>query len=166
MINLGNLGGAKNHQPVAINTLGQITGGSDLPGDLAQHAFLWQKGVMKDLGTLPGDMYSFGTSINNLGQIVGYSCDVNFNCRAVLWENGSIVDLNTLIPSDSNLVLNYAATIDDLGIIAGYAVDPNTVPIPHSCCFPTSGGSRRSTAGRQLPRLLRLTTCAPWCSKG
>ena len=140
MINLGNLGGAKNHQPVAINTLGQITGGSDLPGDKAQHAFLWQKGAMKDLGTLPGDTYSFGNSINNLGQIVGYSCDANFNCRAVLWQNGSIVDLNTLIPADSNLVLNYAATIDDLGIIAGYAVDPNTSTDPAFVLYPNFGG--------------------------
>ena len=140
VIDLGNLGGAKNHQPVAINNLGQITGGSGLPGDLAQHAFLWQKGVMTDLGTLPGDMYSLGSSINNLGQIVGYSCDVNFNCRAVLWENGSIVDLNTLIPADSNLVLNYAATIDDLGIIAGYAVDPNTGTDPAFVLYPNFGG--------------------------
>jgi probable HAF family extracellular repeat protein len=140
VINLGNLGGAKNHQPVAINTPGQITGGSDLPGDKAQHAFLWQKGAMTDLGTLPGDTYSFGNSINNLGQIVGYSCDVNFNCRAVLWQNGSIVDLNTLIPADSNLVLNYAATIDDLGIIAGYAVDPNTSTDPAFVLYPNFGG--------------------------
>jgi probable HAF family extracellular repeat protein len=140
VINLGNLGGAKNHQPAAINTLGQITGGSGLPGDQAQHAFLWQNGVMTDLGTLPGDMYSFGNSINNLGQIVGYSCDVNFNCRAVLWQDGSIVDLNTLIPADSTLVLNYAATIDDLGIIAGYAVDPNTYTDPAFVLYPNFGG--------------------------
>jgi probable HAF family extracellular repeat protein len=153
VIDLGNLGGAKNHQPVAINTLGQITGGSGLPGDLAQHAFLWQKGVMTDLGTLPGDMYSFGSSINNLGQVVGYSCDVNFNCRAVLWENGSIVDLNTLIPADSNLVLNYAATIDDLGIIAGYAVDPNTGTDPAFVLYPNFGGFRQAPRRESTPRV-------------
>jgi probable HAF family extracellular repeat protein len=153
VIDLGNLGGAKNHQPVAINTLGQITGGSDLPGDQAQHAFLWQKGVMTDLGTLPGDTYSFGNSINNLGQVVGYSCDVNFNCRAVLWQNGSIVDLNTLIPSDSNLVLNYAATIDDLGIIAGYAVDPNTSTDPAFVLYPNFGGFLQAPRKESTPRV-------------
>jgi probable HAF family extracellular repeat protein len=153
VIDLGNLGGAKNHQPVAINTLGQITGGSDLPGDQAQHAFLWQKGVMTDLGTLPGDTYSFGNSINNLGQVVGYSCDVNFNCRAVLWQNGSIVDLNTLIPSDSNLVLNYAATIDDLGIIAGYAVDPNTSTDPAFVLYPNFGGFLQAPRRESTPRV-------------
>ena len=34
-----------------------------------------QKGMMEDLGTLPGDSSSYGSSINNLGQVVGDSCD-------------------------------------------------------------------------------------------
>jgi probable HAF family extracellular repeat protein len=153
VIDLGNLGGAKNHQPVAINTLGQITGGSDLAGDQVQHAFLWQKGVMQDLGTLPGDSYSFGNSINNLGQIVGYSCDVDFNCRAVLWENGNMVDLNTL-SSDSTLALNVAATIDDLGIIAGYAVDPNTKTDPAFVLIPNLSGFARAPRTEAVPRVV------------
>ena len=140
VIDLGNLGGAMNHQPVAINNQGQITGGSDLSGDKVQHAFLWQKGVMQDLGTLPGDTFSFGNSINNLGQVVGNSCDASFNCRAFIWQNGNMTDLNTLIPSDSTLVLNVAATIDDLGIIAGYAVDPNTNTVPAFVLIPDLGG--------------------------
>jgi probable HAF family extracellular repeat protein len=151
--NLGNLGGAMNHQPVAINNLGQITGGSDLAGDKIQHAFLWQKGVMQDLGTLPGDTFSFGNSINNLGQVVGNSCDVNFNCRAFFWENGKMTDLNTLIPSDSTLVLNFAATIDDLGIIAGYAVDPNTNTDPAFVLIPNFGRFARAPRGEATPRV-------------
>jgi len=151
--NLGNLGGAKNHQPVAINNLGQITGGSDLAGDTVQHAFLWQKGVMQDLGTLPGDTYSFGNSINNLGQVAGYSCDVNFNCRAFLWQNGSMTDLNTLLSSNSTLVLNFAADIDDLGIIAGYAVDPNTNTDPAFVLIPNLGGFVRAPRTEAVPRV-------------
>ena len=140
VIKLGSLGGAKNQQPAAINNHDQITGGSDLSGDQVQHAFLWQKGVMQDLGTLPGDTFSFGNSINNLGQVVGNSCDASFNCRAFFWQNGNMTDLNTLIPADSTLVLNYAATIDDLGIIAGYAVDPNTNAAPAFVLIPDLGG--------------------------
>ena len=86
-INLGNLGGSLNTNPFAINDLTQVTGTSDVAGDLTSHAFLWQNGVMQDLGTLPGDYYSIGYSINSLGQIVGQSCDVNHNCRAFLWSN-------------------------------------------------------------------------------
>ena len=37
------------------------------------HAFLWQNGVMTDLGVLPGDEDSGASAINSLGQIVGSS---------------------------------------------------------------------------------------------
>jgi probable HAF family extracellular repeat protein len=151
--NLGSLGGANYNQPSSINDLGQITGGSDLSGDLIQHAFLWQKGVMTDLGTLPGDSFSFGTSINNLSQIVGYSCDINYNCRAFLWQNGSMVDLNTLHPSGSPLFLNYAATINDIGVIAGYAFDQTTNTSPAFVSIPRLGGFVQSPRTEAVPRV-------------
>jgi probable HAF family extracellular repeat protein len=150
---LGNLGGANSNQPAAINNLGQITGGSDLPGDQVQHAFLWQKGVMKDLGTLPGDSFSFGSSINDLGQIVGYSCDLNSNCRAVLWQNGNMVDLNTLNPAGSSLSLNYATAINDLGVIAGYAFDQTNNTSPAFVSIPRLGGSAQSPRTEAVPRV-------------
>ena len=151
--NLGNLGGAKFNQPSAINNLGQITGGSDLAGDQVQHAFLWQKGVMTDLGTLPGDSFSFGTSINDLGQIVGVSCDTNSNCRAFLWKNGSMVDLNTLTPSGSSLFLNYAGTINDIGVIAGYGFDQTTNTSPGFVAIPSFGGFARVPRTEAVPRV-------------
>jgi probable HAF family extracellular repeat protein len=150
---LGNLGGASYNQPAAINDLGQITGGSDLSGDLIQHAFLWQNGVMSDLGTLPGDTFSFGTSINNLSQIVGYSCDLNYNCRAFLWQNGGMVDLNTLVPSSASLVLNAAQTINDLGVIAGYAFDQTTNTSPAFVSIPEVGGFARAPRTEAVPRV-------------
>ncbi len=52
-----------------------MAGLSDLPGDTTYHAFLWQWGVMTDLGTLAGDVASSGDGINNKGQVVGGSCD-------------------------------------------------------------------------------------------
>jgi probable HAF family extracellular repeat protein len=52
---------------------------------------------------LPGDLLSIANDINSKGQVVGNSCDVNFNCRAFLWENGVMTDLNALIPPDSPL---------------------------------------------------------------
>jgi probable HAF family extracellular repeat protein len=119
-----------NTNPFAINDLTQVTGTSDVAGDLTSHAFLWQNGVMRDLGTLPGDYYSVGYSINNLGQIVGQSCDVNGNCRGFLWSKGTMTDLNTLVSANQPLYLHLAATIDDLGVITGYAIDKanNTQP--------------------------------------
>ena len=103
---------------------------------------------MKDLGTLPGDSFSFGNSINNLGQIVGYSCDANYNCRAFLWQNGSMVDLNTLIPAGSSLFLNYAATIDDLRDHRRVRVDQTTEHRPRLRIHSQVGRVRASSAHR------------------
>ncbi len=44
-----------NNVAFGINNLGQVAGLSGVPGDATAHAFLWQDGMMTDLGTLPGD---------------------------------------------------------------------------------------------------------------
>ena len=77
---------------------------------------------MRDLGTLPGDVHSNAESINNLGEIVGRSSDADFNGRAVVWRNGVITDLNTLIPADSPLYLLNAGSNNDWGQIVGSAL--------------------------------------------
>jgi probable HAF family extracellular repeat protein len=164
-INLGNLGGVLFTNPFAINDRSQVTGIGDLAGDLTSHAFLWQNGVMTDLGTLPGDYYSVGYSINNSGQVVGQSCDANFNCRAFLWQNGKMTDLNTLIPSPSPLYLYLAATIDDYGVIVGYASDQTTNTSPAFAVIPqsafgnldaaSSAEHREAVAKVALPEALR-----------
>src|SRR5215469_18920794 len=103
-----------------INNQGQVVGLSGLPGDTTVHAFLWQKGIMTDLGTLPGDVASEGDAINSKGQVVGGSADMDGNARAFLWQNGVMTDLNTLIPADSPLFLIEATgTINSRGQIAG-----------------------------------------------
>jgi probable HAF family extracellular repeat protein len=125
IVKLGNLGGTFSF-PIGINNWGQVVGESNLPGDTITHAFLWQKHTgMIDLGTLgPDDVSSYGEGINDLGQIVGASCDSNGNCRAFLWQDGVMTDLNTLIPPDSTLYLSEASgTINNRGQIAGYGYD-------------------------------------------
>jgi probable HAF family extracellular repeat protein len=158
-VNLGNLGGAANTNPFAINDLTQVTGTSDLAGDLTSHAFLWQNGVMQDLGTLPGDYYSVGYAINNSSQIVGQSCDANFNCRAFLWQKGTMTDLNALIPKNSALYLYLAATIDDLGEVAGYAVDKTANNSPAFVAVPgfSFGSQEASIAAPRVEAVPRVS---------
>ena len=52
--------------------------------------------------------------INSKGQIVGqsFSCDTG-TARAVLWEEGAIIDLNTLVPANTSLSLADAFNINE-----------------------------------------------------
>ncbi len=90
---LGSLGGGFS-QAGAMNESGQVVGYSDLP-DNSGHAFLYSGGAMQDLTpTLPSCSQSYAWGVNNLGQAVG-----DVNNRAVLFQNGTIVDLNAFAPT-------------------------------------------------------------------
>jgi probable HAF family extracellular repeat protein len=100
-----------------------------LPGDNAHHAFLWQNGVMTDLGTIHNLPVSLANGTNNKGQVVGFSQDLNGDTSSTvawIWQNGTITDLNTLIAGSSPLFLIEALGINERGQIAGPAVNPIT----------------------------------------
>jgi len=111
-----------------MNDAGAIVGTADLPGESgsqSHHAFLWRNGVMTDLGTLGATSHAEG--INSAGQIVGRSKPTPDSPvqHAFLWENGGpMVDLNTLIPANSSLLLEEGGNINDRGEIAGRGVPP------------------------------------------
>jgi probable HAF family extracellular repeat protein len=77
--------------------------------------------VLTDLGTLGGN-YSSPFAINNLGQIVGDSLTADGSTLAFLWQNGVMVDLNTLLSPDSGWVLNNARFINDAGRVVGLGI--------------------------------------------
>jgi probable HAF family extracellular repeat protein len=81
---------------------------------------------------LDGDCASRALAINSRGQVVGNS----FSCTdpngpfhlAFLWESGSIIDLNALIPAGSPLQLVATNDINARGGIAGEGVPPGVDP--------------------------------------
>jgi probable HAF family extracellular repeat protein len=110
--------------PFGINDSGEAVGFATLPGDAVGHAVLWKHvGDMVDLGGLGTDQCSFATSINAATQVVGTSGDCVSTSRVFLWEDGSIFDLNALIPPGSPLSLQFTETINNRGEIAGTGVD-------------------------------------------
>lgn len=128
-IELGTLGG---NESVAygLNDLRQVVGWSTIPsctsadGTACRRAYLWQNGVMTDLGILPGDEESFARAINNNGLIVGTSeANIFFGSgtfHAVEWNGGVI---NALLDPGSGSS-SIAHDVNELGQIAGFSQDP------------------------------------------
>ncbi len=128
---LGNLGGEAWNTPMAVNHQGEVVGFANLPGgdpgDFNAHAFLWtEEDGMQDLGTLlPDDSFSQALGINDRDQVVGLSCGGS-GCRAFLWENGVMIDLNTLVAPGYEGHLVFANDVNARGEITGQTIDPET----------------------------------------
>ena len=147
---LGTLGGT-NTTAQWLNSAGHASGKSDVtaictacaPDNQKQlhHPFLWREGVMTDLGLLYADTAGVAYSVNANDQAVGVTvpCTIvnsNDSCdgpvyHSFLWENGSMVELQTLVLPGSGITLSCAGcgagayNINDHGEIAGQGVLSN-----------------------------------------
>jgi probable HAF family extracellular repeat protein len=124
----GSLGGLQSGA-FAVNDTGQAVGFANLTGDTLYHAALWKRaGIITDLGAVGSDQCTYARSINTKGQVIGNSrpdCANDSGIRPFLWDDGSIFDLNTLIPPGSPLVLQFAQNINDRGEIVAFGVGAN-----------------------------------------
>ena len=128
---LGNLGAEFWNTPTAINQRGDVVGFAGTPGDPdgnILHAFIWTKGAgIRPLGALPGHVHSEAYGINERRQVVGVSCDADFaDCRAFVWDNGVMTDLNDVKQPGYTARLEQGKDINDVGEITGRALDPVT----------------------------------------
>jgi len=131
IVDLGNLGAPWWNTPTAINDRGDVVGFAGDPafpeGDYL-HAFIWTKANgIQPLPALPGHVHTEAYGINESRQIVGISCDPDFgDCRAVVWENGVVTDLNTVKQASYSARLEQGKDINAQGEVTGRAVDPAT----------------------------------------
>src|SRR5664280_1512945 len=120
-VSLGSLGGDYG-DALGINDLGQIVGWSLYAGDIHGPAYLWDyRHGLQALPSLPGDTDGSGDNINDFGQITGFSqlFDDNGNLISqtpVIWQNGTVTNLQTLVPAGTPTFTDVANT-NDLGQI-------------------------------------------------
>jgi probable HAF family extracellular repeat protein len=133
---LGTLGGTFSFAG-GINNRGDIEGFSTLPGDAAVHAFLWQKGLMTDLGTLGGPNSAAQWRLNERGEVGGIAetstpdplgedfCALGTHliCLPSVWQKGVPTPLPTLGGNNG-----FAAGVNSRGQVVGMA--ENSTPDP------------------------------------
>jgi probable HAF family extracellular repeat protein len=181
---LGSLGGVLNNFAQVVNNKGWVVGGSDISGDTVQHAFLWQEATgMKDLGTLfPDDTasFSFAQSVNNRGEVVGFSCAPSgpppIGCSGFYWRNRVMIDLRKHLTQPSSVQILVTGDINDSGEITAVAFDPNfnggdnvsVLLVPEQDEQNSQGqNSQRQSATANSPLSLsgfpqRLSPVGPW----
>jgi probable HAF family extracellular repeat protein len=130
VIDLGSLGGiapGTGNFAYAINKRGHVVGTSGT-SDGSFHAFFWSpETLIQDLGAVEGDAASSGLAINDVGDITGISIPASPTAspRAFIRpDDGTMVDLNTLVTGNTDLYLFSACSINSRGEIIGLALDP------------------------------------------
>ena len=128
VVNLGSWETNSFSEAFAINNSGTIVGaavnGTTGSGTSIRRATMWELNggtpIMTDLGSL-GLTFSEAKDVNDAGQVVGFATNISgFPQRAFLWENGTMIDLNDLIDTNSGWVLTTAESINSRGDIAGW----------------------------------------------
>jgi probable HAF family extracellular repeat protein len=119
--------GYENSVAAAINAKGTVVGyraSFSFSINAPLRAYSYSGGNLVDLGTLyPNDTFSSSVAlaINSPGVAVGYSqaSQGRLPPQAVAFANGSVGNLNRLLPANSGWTLEVAEGIDDLGNIVG-----------------------------------------------
>jgi probable HAF family extracellular repeat protein len=121
---LGTLGGDDSYAQ-AVNSVGEVAGSASRPNQL-HHAFRWNS-TMTDLGTLGGSSdISNATDVNDLGDVVGGSYNVQGTYHAFRHSGGAMRDLGALGIQSG---LSYASGTNNVGDVVGSS-DVNGIGSP------------------------------------
>lgn len=120
LTDLGTLGG-RTSEANAINNCGQVVGASGLMFGGGEDVFVYQSGVMKDLG--PGH----ANAISDRGLVAGEGRFDGLNQRAALWVRGKPIELCD--------ALSEAFAINNAGAVVGECDAPEDEDQPHAFLY-------------------------------
>ena len=142
-----------------LNNRDQVVGMSGPDPDGKFCAVLWERGMLHNLGTLPGDSGSEAFLINNAGMVVGDSYSWNgeiLSMSAVYWNHGKIFPLPPL--NDGTVSVAYG--VNDRGRIVGQSGDWEHSHAVLWTIFPEPSVIDLDTLGVIVPRPTPSTTAA------
>lgn len=122
MKDLGLLPGGNASQAWGVNIHSEVVGQAitQVGAAFVFHAFHWANNHMTDIS--PGELTNhLAEGINAGGLIVGTRDPGASTAKALLWNNGQMIDLNTLVNPPVGATLQSARAINDTGQIAGDA---------------------------------------------
>jgi probable HAF family extracellular repeat protein len=168
---IGTLGGTFGEANAVYNR-GWVVGDATLPGDTVRHAFLWRKGVKRDLRTLGGPNSIALFPLNDRGEITGFSdtstpdpssedfCGfgTNLTCLPFLWRHGAMTQLSTLGGNNGE-----ALEVNNRGHVVGVAenttFDTTCVDTPQVLQFKHLGRGDHPRVSYIFWRLGRIRYC-------
>ncbi len=158
---LGAVAGLNDHAVIAYNVYEPAPASPTITG-ATWTPYISTPGAGVRLGTLGGTI-AFANALNNSNQVVGSSQIAGGALHAFLYANGSMRDLNLLIPPLSGVTLTSAVGIDAAGDIVAYGTNargqtheylltPAESPVPEPSSLAVMSLAIAAVAIRQVRR--------------
>jgi probable HAF family extracellular repeat protein len=134
---LGTLSGGASSSAFQINSAGESSGDSFLSNGKV-NATSWTGKTIKNLGALPGSIFTAGLAINDNGYIVGesvFSYGPPFTSHAFLWNGSKMKDMGTLRGGTTSM----ANAINSSGVAVGQSDGHVTGGLWHAVQWGSNG---------------------------